>query len=126
MARIPCTLASVTTAIGLLSLLTSTLRPVRQFGVYSAVGCLISLAMVLYGLPALLQFWPSRSENQTDLRRDGWTKLGLLVARFWMPITVASLVVFVSGTWGLKHFKTETKAIRYFPDHSRYLGSDYD
>ena len=125
MARVPCTLASVTTAIGLLSLLTSTLRPVRQFGVYSAVGCLISLAMVLYGLPALLQFWPSRSENQTDLRRDGWTKLGLLVARFWMPITVASLVVFVSGTWGLRHFKTETKAIRYFPDHSRVV-EDYN
>jgi len=125
MAKVPCTLASVTTAIGLLSLLTSTLRPVRQFGVYSAVGCLISLAMVLYGLPALLQFWPSRSENQADLRRDGWTRLGLLVSRFWIPVTLASIACFVGGTWGLKHFETETKAIRYFPDHSRVV-EDYN
>jgi len=125
MAMVPCTLASVTTAIGLLSLLTSTLRPVRQFGVYSAIGCLISLAMVLYGLPALLQFWPSRSENQADLKRDGWTRLGLLVARFWIPVTVVSIAVFVGGTWGLKDFKTETKAIRYFPDHSRVV-KDYN
>ena len=125
MARIPCTLASVTTAIGLLSLLTSTLRPVRQFGVYSAVGCLISLAMVLYGLPALLQFWPSRSEKEADIRGDGWTRLGLLVARCWVPVTLASVAVFVAGTWGLRYFKTETKAIRYFPDHSRVV-QDYN
>ncbi len=125
MARVPCTLASVTTAIGLLSLLTSTLRPVRQFGVYSAIGCLISLAMVLYGLPALLQFWPSRSENQADLKRDGWTRLGLMVSRFWIPVTLTSIAVFVGGTWGLRHFKTETKAIRYFPDHSRVV-EDYN
>ena len=125
MAKVPCTLASVTTAIGLLSLMTSTLRPVRQFGVYSAIGCLISLAMVLYGLPALLQFWPSRSEDQADLRRNGWTRLGLLVARFWIPVTLTSIAFFVAGTWGLKHFKTETKAIRYFPDHSRVV-QDYN
>jgi predicted RND superfamily exporter protein len=125
MARVPCTLASVTTAIGLLSLLTSTLRPVRQFGVYSAIGCLISLAMVLYGLPALLQFWPSRSPNQADLKRDGWTRLGLLVSRFWIPVTLTSIAVFVGGTWGLTYFKTETKAIRYFPDHSRVV-EDYN
>ena len=125
MARVPCTLASVTTAIGLLSLLTSTLRPVRQFGVYSAIGCLISLAMVLYGLPALLQFWPSRSENHEELKKNGWNRLGLLVSRFWIPVTLTSLVVFVGATWGLTRFKTETKAIRYFPDHSRVV-EDYN
>ena len=125
MARVPCTLASVTTAIGLLSLWTSALKPVRQFGIYSAIGCLLSLAMVLYALPSLLLFWPSRAPRENEVRREGWTRLGLLVARYWIPVTLVSLTVFVAGTWGLKHFKTETKAIRYFPDDSRVV-QDYN
>jgi predicted RND superfamily exporter protein len=125
MARVPCTLASVTTAIGLLSLWTSTLKPVRQFGVYSAIGCLLSLVMVLYALPSLLLFWPSRAPKENEVRRDGWNRLGLLVARRWIPITLVSITLFVAGTMGLQHFKTETKAIRYFPDDSRVV-QDYN
>lgn len=125
MARMPCSMASVTTAIGLLSLMTSPLKPVQQFGFYSAIGCLVSLAMVLYGLPALLQFWPARAPKESEIRHDGWTRLGRLVARFWIPVTLCSIILFVAGSAGLQYFHTETKAIRYFPDDSRVV-RDYN
>ncbi len=118
MARQPCTLASLTTAIGLLSLLTSSLTPVRHFGLYSAVGCLIALLVVLYGLPALLQFWPVRSQQVVDIDRSGWEFLGNKVARYKLPVSIVAIVLFVGSSYGLRWFKTETKAIRYFPDSS--------
>ena len=53
-AWLPCALASGTTAIGLASLLASNLVPVRDFGIYSAIGCIISFVIVLYVLPSLM------------------------------------------------------------------------
>jgi len=125
MARQPCTLASVTTAIGLLSLTTSPLRPVRDFGLYSAIGCLVSLAMVLYVLPSLLQFWPAGKPHEAEVKHDAWKKWGRFLARRHVVVTVTSLVVlFVAGI-GFTRFGTETKVIRYFPDDAHVV-RDYE
>ena len=35
---LPCTLAAVTTSVGMLSLLVSQIEPVRAFGLFSAIG----------------------------------------------------------------------------------------
>jgi uncharacterized protein len=51
-AWLPCLMASGTTAIGFASLMTGTLIPVRDFGVYAAIGCVLSFGCVLYLLPA--------------------------------------------------------------------------
>lgn len=118
MARTPCLLASVTTAIGLLSLSTSSLTPVRDFGIYSAIGSLLSLVMVLYGLPALLQIWPAGKPDVQDVDRRGWQELGRILARYRILVTTAALVLFAVGICGLNWFHTETKAIRYFPENA--------
>jgi predicted RND superfamily exporter protein len=125
MAFEPCTLAAVTTAIGLASLLTSVLTPVKQFGVYSAIGCLFSLAMVLLAFPALLRVWPGRASKLTDPHQDIWHRLGLALARHGTPVTLACLALFVLSAVGLRWFRTETKVIRYFPDSARIV-QDYE
>ncbi|MBN2292770.1 MAG: MMPL family transporter [Pirellulales bacterium] len=57
---VPCTIASTTTALGLISLCASNLIPIRNFGLYSAMGVLASLLIICFVLPAYLHFWPSR------------------------------------------------------------------
>src|SRR4029078_10447771 len=57
-AALPLGLATATTALGLLSLWYSDLAPIRLFGLFSAIGVLIGLAMQLVVLPALLNVWP--------------------------------------------------------------------
>ncbi|MBN2294207.1 MAG: MMPL family transporter [Pirellulales bacterium] len=57
---VPCTVAAITTALGLISLCYSNLIPIRNFGLYSALGVLASLAVIFLVLPAYLHFWPSR------------------------------------------------------------------
>lgn len=55
---LPCLLASLTSAIGLLSLATSTVVPVRQFGIYSALGMTAGYVVLLLFLPSMLTLWP--------------------------------------------------------------------
>ena len=124
MARAPCVMASLTTAIGLASLLTSPLSPVRDFGLYSSIGCVISLLMVLYGLPSLLQLWPAKPPKASEIDVKHWHRFGRILSRHQMLVSLTCLVLFVSACYGFKWFRTETKVIRYFPDSSRVI-QDY-
>ncbi len=124
MALEPCTLASVTTAIGLASLLTSILEPVRQFGLYSAIGCLLSLGMVLWALPALMRVWPGRPAPVSAPDEDVWYRMGWWLVRHRRWISATCLGLFLLSAWGLRWFRTETKVIRYFPPSSRIV-QDY-
>jgi len=124
MAKTPCLLAAVTTSIGLVSLATSPLVPVREFGLYSAVGCLLSLLVILFGLPAMLQLWPGQQPTKHQVHRSGWKALGRFIARRHLMITVTCVVGCVACSVGLTRFRTETKVIRYFADDSRVV-QDY-
>lgn len=126
MAWRPCLLAGATTAVGLLSLASSQLTPVRDFGIYSAVGCAVSLAMVLIALPALLQFFqPNRAPSAAEVEHKHWQSLGHSLSRHWLPVTVLFVAAFIGCAYGLTRFRTETKVVRYFPDHAR-LVQDYN
>lgn len=124
-ARIPCLMASVTTAIGLGSLMTSHLPPVRDFGFYSAIGTLISVVGVLYGVPALLQAWPAPPPATSTVMRRPWTRLGRLIVQHSTAVTIIWVLASAVTLYGLTRFRTETKAIRYFADDSR-LVQDYN
>jgi hypothetical protein len=54
----PVVLSTVTTAIGFLSFLTSSILPVSRFGLFTALGVLFCLLWSLVATPALLALWP--------------------------------------------------------------------
>ncbi|MCR9234379.1 efflux RND transporter permease subunit [Gimesia chilikensis] len=124
MARAPCMMASLTTAIGLASLLTSPLSPVRDFGLYASIGCVVSLLMVLYGLPSLLQLWPAKPPKASEIDTRHWQAFGRGLSRHQWLVSFSCLAIFVAACYGFKWFRTETKVIRYFPDSSRVI-QDY-
>lgn len=51
----PCLFTSLTTSAGLMSLLVSSVKPVREFGVIAAIGVLAAFALSMTLIPALLQ-----------------------------------------------------------------------
>ena len=51
----PTIIAETTTAIGLISLISSPLAPIRDFGVYAAIGCILLLPVVLWVMPAAMK-----------------------------------------------------------------------
>lgn len=56
----PALICSITTALGLISLCTSELTPIRKFGLYSALGVMGMLAVLFLVLPAGLEVWHKR------------------------------------------------------------------
>ncbi len=72
-----CVLTSVTTAIGLLSLLLVPIVPISTFGMFSALGVGLALLMTLFWLPIMLDRWaPSpRPSGGTRSRHHGVQQL---------------------------------------------------
>ncbi|MEZ6058455.1 MAG: MMPL family transporter [Planctomycetaceae bacterium] len=124
MAAEPCLLASFTTAIGMLSLMTSQLLPVRQFGIYSAIGCVMSVVTILLIFPALLHFYDRVKRPPLAERGQQWENFGRRISRNGQVISLLCFLLFVVGIGGLYWFRTETKAIRYFNEESRVV-QDY-
>ncbi|REJ70906.1 MAG: hypothetical protein DWQ34_26620 [Planctomycetota bacterium] len=124
MARQPCVMASLTTAVGLLTLCTSPLSPVRQFGGFSALGCLIGLGLVLYGLPAILQITRLRPPVVSASNERPWYSLGALITRRPWTASAVSCAILLAGACGLSRFQTETKVVRNFQPDSPLM-QDY-
>jgi uncharacterized protein len=120
----PCALASLTTAFGLLSLATSPLTPVAHFGLYSAFGCFVGLGVILYGLPALLQFVPEKAARPKRSLPDVWQPIGRFIVGHSRTVGAACLLLFAVCSVGLVNFGTETKVIRFFPDTAQVV-KDY-
>ncbi|NNJ24251.1 hypothetical protein LzC2_03030 [Planctomycetes bacterium LzC2] len=122
-ARTPTVLAACTTAVGLISLAVSPLVPVREFGIYSSIGCGIMLAVVLFGLPALLEHLappPSSRGGGKSL----WPAFAARLVRHRRLVIATCLLVAAGCSLGLTRFRTETKVIKYFPSSAQVV-QDY-
>jgi predicted RND superfamily exporter protein len=130
MGWLPCTLAAVTTAIGLMSLGVSAISPVRTFGIYAGIALLASLVAVLTYLPAALRTWPSRKtagdfqrgpiDRHVQARHRAGQIGGWLCQRHGI-LAAASLVVIVILGAGLARVTTSVKLERSFRETSRFV-----
>lgn len=119
-----CISASLTASIGLISLCTSRMTPVREFGIYAASGMIFSLIVLTYGLPSLMQFWSRPTPREQEIEFSGWRFLGqLLTSRSDLQILMV-MAICAGLSLGISRLRTETKVIRYFPDQSK-IAHDY-
>jgi predicted RND superfamily exporter protein len=135
-AILPLALATTTTAVGLLSLWYSDLAPIRLFGLFSAIGVLVGLAMQVFALPALLTVWPDRSPNQRSPRRSqdesafdfeplpaSWQWLASRVMDSNSVFTWALLVCLLLGIAGLTRVETTIQIMRLFSPSTPIIAS---
>jgi predicted RND superfamily exporter protein len=125
-AWLPLALATSTTALGLSSLCSSDLLPIREFGFYSAIGVVLSLVWLLVVLPSLCAAFPPHLRTSTTRPATrlapivNWSSWSARISRVWGPVTVAALLVaavFASGLYGLKSSVTADK---FFSDDAAY------
>ncbi|MDA0588858.1 MAG: MMPL family transporter [Planctomycetota bacterium] len=116
----PCFLAMLTTGIGLASLGTSSIPPVRQFGIATAGGTIAALIAGLVITPAILTRYPPVKYQQKC-----WARWFEMLSDWLQPRSkpVAALVsVGVVGcACGLWWLEAEFQPLNFFPESSKVL-----
>jgi uncharacterized protein len=130
-AWLPCLLSAATTAVGLGSLATSEVLPVRSFGLYSAIGVLLTLPILYLFLPSLLHLFPVKAcgaptESHTATATgQGWADKLVTWLTAWHPwvVGVAVAVMIWTGL-GVARLDTSVKLLNLFSPESRII-QDY-
>jgi predicted RND superfamily exporter protein len=132
-ALFPCSLAALTTAIGLGSLYTSNLAPISNFGLYSAIGVIATLAILFSYLPAALQTFLTESESDASTESGGadpeaeswlsdqWAAVGGWICRRHALVTASCLVVLVVSGLGLAKIETSVQLLKLFDKNARII-----
>ncbi len=133
-AVVPCTLAAVTTAIGLMSLYTSNITPIRKFGLFSALGVLGTIGILYAYLPAALEtFVPklaTREKTKAGDIGDGgflgraWEGVGNWIVGHYRIVGTLCVLGLVLSTVGLFKIQTTVQLLKMFSSDSRII-SDY-
>jgi predicted RND superfamily exporter protein len=116
---VPCTLATITTAFGFLSLATASVQPVAEFGILMAAGMLISHCVNMILAPWMLitlrapqpRWWV-----KTEMTWFG--RLANLVIRARYLIIPAFTALILLGIYMLQFIKSEPNSLNFLPpDH---------
>ncbi len=96
---LPCFFTSSTTAAGMLSLLVSNLKPVREFGYLAAFGVTVAFALSVTLVPVLLDMMKAPDQEYLERQKEGHLRrlfqwLGRPTKRrAWAVIVVTALLV---------------------------------
>jgi hypothetical protein len=129
-AWLPLCLATLTTATGLLTLCYSELVPIQNFGLYSAIGVVVSAVILFLYLPAAFQLWPLQPQQEEQealfdpFLSKRWRLVGWgVIHRHWLA-AFATLAILAACGYGMTRIKTSIHLMRLFPPDARIL-ADY-
>ena len=127
----PCSLAALTTAIGLGSLVTSNLTPINNFGFYAAIGVIATLAILFSYLPAALQTFVTDAKNKPEEHAaepseeswlsNAWASVGRVIARHHALVTVTCLLILGGVAIGLQKIQTSVQLLKLFDGEARII-----
>ncbi|MCC9600802.1 MMPL family transporter [Stieleria sp. JC731] len=93
---VPCSLAALTTAIGLISLIFSKIEPIQEFGLFSSIGVVLGVIVLFVLLPsALIAFPPKVRIKPTPEQSAAAKRFGNWVIRHHAVLAIGCLIVMV-------------------------------
>ena len=132
---VPIFLSSLTTAIGMGSLATSQIQPIRMFGIYSAIGILVSLPIILLLMPAVMYQFRGRISKRSagqpatrHLNKSGVSDFSATfvnrVCRNHWSVTVPMLCLLLFLGFGITFLQGSVKIQNRFADRTKII-QDY-
>lgn len=111
----PCVFTAAMTAVGLLSLCFSPVPAVQLFGLFAAVGVLLSVCFGFTILPTALSWTPARTtaDHQTRMHRF-LLLLAAWPARYPRTILLLAALMTALSTWAGTTIENNTDLIRFF------------
>ncbi len=131
-AFLPCSLACLTTVLGLFSLTISKVVPIRRFGIFSSVTLIVGTAFFFFFIGSFIEQYPIRSwlipqsnSEQSSIMEKFWDRFPLFVQKFRFPFAIISLLLFAFLCFCLPKLKTTITFHGMFPKNARVI-QDYD
>ncbi len=133
----PALLCNITTAIGLVTLVTSELVPIRKFGLFSAIGVMATLLFLFTYLPSALQIWPQKPRKKTRgtaaqerswiaaILDNCWERLAGFIIRHHGLVAVSCILVIGVFSYGLYYMNTSVNLLRMFHADAKII-KDYE
>lgn len=107
----PTFLTLLTTIIGFLSLLFSSMQPVRDFGIYTSIGISIAFVLTYTLLPSLIRlFPPSQTRLHSHLPQSEFIPMrkGMhLALRYQKPLLAAFIVLITLSSIGMSRMRVD-------------------
>ena len=127
----PCSLAAFTTSLGLLSLYSSNIIPIKKFGLYSALGVMATLFLLFLYLPSALALFPPgyRKRDRTSDHKPGfadyvtkaWEAVGHWILRRYAIVAVACLILMGVFAAGLFKIQTSVQLLELFDKNAKII-----
>lgn len=131
----PCFLVAFTDSLGLISLCTSNLKPIYNFGLYSAIATMGTLFFIYMFLPSALTIWPPPYHREPKRNPGDAPKEPTFSERFWgkvcdfctthyWPVVIAASLLLVVSIFGIYQIKTTVQLLKLFDKKAKIL-DDY-
>lgn len=122
-------LTTVTTMIGFLTLLTSSIIPIKEFGVYSAIGVGSAFILTYTLFPAFLLLTPTPKVALTqngEKTKKLLEKSYAIILRRAIPIALVFAMVVGLGLWTSSQLKADNFLTEELPDNDGFKqGAEY-
>jgi len=115
--------ASATTALGMLSLATSQVVAVREFGIGAGMGVMVDFAVSVVFVPTMLAWVKSEPDHvpQESWFLDPLRRVALFSTRHARAVLAVGAVIMVLSGWGMSRLKVDTNHINFFSEkHELY------
>lgn len=115
----PTAMAALTTLAGFLALLTSTMWPQRDFGIYTGIGVVYAGLLALTLIPAILVLLPLPQKERRSLLskflqgRAGLANLARLVGAVPVGILIAATLISIFWAVGLPRLRVESSPTEF-------------
>ncbi len=111
----PCVYTSLTTIVAFVSLITSGIRPVIDFGYLMTLGVVFAFVLIFTLFPSFLMVLkPRRDRRENDFTTRLTGALARLSRRRYRAIAVLGLAAALASAFGISRLEVENRFIDYF------------
>lgn len=112
----PCIGASITTCVGFLSLMVSSMPAVKQLGIFTAAGLLFGLVANLYLVPWFLNVrWNSAPGHASFLSIPAM-KFAIYSYKHYMLVNAVAIALFILALWVSSFYQIEANTLKFLPE----------
>lgn len=113
---VPMILTTISTAAGFLSLLFTNVGPIRQLGLFTAIGIVFAGAVSFFSLPALISHIELKSKQDSALLGPRVTRAVKAIVRTRVPALVITLLIVVFGAFSLPQLDVNPDQLFFFKE----------